>query len=353
MPIWKQEHWAGGSDWAVEQHPIRPSSRSGVGRRRGLPLVRHGCQRDRHRDRARAQPATVVDGAQHRRVRTRAACAGARSTGRRRGRPPTSKRRVPCLATSRSISVRPTLSCTRAGRGIILNEPTVIALNSRTQDVLAMGQEAWQMIGRTPGYIVAVRPLRGGAITDFEITQRMIRLLVPARGSQPVVSRARADLRAVGDHARRAAGGARSGAPCRRRADLPHRTADGRRDRRRPPDPRADGQHGRRHRRRHHRGRRDLARRRRRRSKPSGSARSTSTPRSRPTCAASTASRSVSAPPRRSSSQSAPPIAVDDELQGRSAGPRPHVGLAEDDLARPRRGPGRDRGAGRVRSATR
>ena len=46
-------------------------------------------------------------------------------------------------------------------QGIILNEPTVIALNSRTQDVLAMGQEAWQMIGRTPGYIVAVRPLRG------------------------------------------------------------------------------------------------------------------------------------------------------------------------------------------------
>ena len=51
------------------------------------------------------------------------------------------------------------------GRGIVLNEPTVIALNSRTQDVLAMGQEAWQMIGRTPGYIVAVRPLRKGAIT--------------------------------------------------------------------------------------------------------------------------------------------------------------------------------------------
>ena len=47
------------------------------------------------------------------------------------------------------------------GQGIILNEPTVIALNSRTQDVLAMGHEAWQMIGRTPGYIVAVRPLRG------------------------------------------------------------------------------------------------------------------------------------------------------------------------------------------------
>jgi len=51
-------------------------------------------------------------------------------------------------------------------RGIVLNEPSVIALNSRTGDVLAMGHEAWQMIGRTPGYIVAVRPLRGGAITD-------------------------------------------------------------------------------------------------------------------------------------------------------------------------------------------
>jgi rod shape-determining protein MreB and related proteins len=68
------------------------------------------------------------------------------------------------------------------GRGIVLNEPTVIALNSRTGDVLAMGQEAWQMIGRTPGYIIAVRPLRGGAITDFDITQRMIRLLLQRVG---------------------------------------------------------------------------------------------------------------------------------------------------------------------------
>jgi len=64
----------------------------------------------------------------------------------------------------------------------VLNEPSVIALNSRTGDVLAMGHEAWQMIGRTPGYIVAVRPLRGGAITDFDITQRMIRLLLQRVG---------------------------------------------------------------------------------------------------------------------------------------------------------------------------
>ena len=64
----------------------------------------------------------------------------------------------------------------------MLNEPTVIALNSRSQDVLAIGHEAWQMIGRTPGYIVAVRPLRQGAITDFDITERMIRLLLQRCG---------------------------------------------------------------------------------------------------------------------------------------------------------------------------
>ena len=86
------------------------------------------------------------------------------------------------------------------GQGIILNEPTVIALNSRSQDVLAMGHDAWQMIGRTPGYIVAVRPLRGGAITDFEITQRHDPPAVPAGRGQPLLPGARADLRAVGDH---------------------------------------------------------------------------------------------------------------------------------------------------------
>jgi len=58
----------------------------------------------------------------------------------------------------------------------------VIALNSRSGEVLAMGHEAWQMIGRTPSYIVAVRPLRKGAITDFDTTQRMIRLLLQRVG---------------------------------------------------------------------------------------------------------------------------------------------------------------------------
>src|SRR5919197_3545548 len=66
----------------------------------------------------------------------------------------------------------------REGQGIVFNEPTVIAMNSRTGDVLAMGEEAWDMIGRTPAQIVAVRPLRHGAITDFDVTQRMIKILL-------------------------------------------------------------------------------------------------------------------------------------------------------------------------------
>ena len=68
------------------------------------------------------------------------------------------------------------------GEGIVLNEPSVIALNSQSKEVLAMGRDAWQMIGRTPSYIVAVRPLRKGAITDFEVTQEMIRLLLKRVG---------------------------------------------------------------------------------------------------------------------------------------------------------------------------
>jgi rod shape-determining protein MreB and related proteins len=63
----------------------------------------------------------------------------------------------------------------RQGDGIIFNQPTVLAMNTRTGEVLAMGEEAWEIIGRTPGSVVAVRPLRHGAITDFDVTQRMIR----------------------------------------------------------------------------------------------------------------------------------------------------------------------------------
>ncbi|MBW3536686.1 MAG: rod shape-determining protein [Actinobacteria bacterium] len=69
------------------------------------------------------------------------------------------------------------------GRGIVVNEPTVIAVNQRNGDVLAMGHEAYSMIGRTPGHILADRPLRGGAITDFETTARLLKLLIQRAGA--------------------------------------------------------------------------------------------------------------------------------------------------------------------------
>ena len=67
-------------------------------------------------------------------------------------------------------------------KGILFAEPTVLALNKETGAVLAMGEEAWQMIGRTPGYIVAVRPLRSGAISDFDITEKLLRLILQRSG---------------------------------------------------------------------------------------------------------------------------------------------------------------------------
>ena len=60
------------------------------------------------------------------------------------------------------------------GRGIIINEPSVVALNQKTGQVVAVGAEARRMVGRTPGHIVAIRPLVEGIISDFEITEEML-----------------------------------------------------------------------------------------------------------------------------------------------------------------------------------
>ncbi|HKR70206.1 MAG TPA: rod shape-determining protein [Streptosporangiaceae bacterium] len=64
------------------------------------------------------------------------------------------------------------------GRGIVLNEPSVVALNINTGQVVAVGVEAKRMIGRTPGNIVAIRPLRDGVIADFDVTERMLRYFI-------------------------------------------------------------------------------------------------------------------------------------------------------------------------------
>jgi rod shape-determining protein MreB len=63
------------------------------------------------------------------------------------------------------------------GRGIVLNEPSVVAIASvrGKRQVLAVGEEAKLMVGRTPGHIQAIRPLRDGVIADFEVTEEMIK----------------------------------------------------------------------------------------------------------------------------------------------------------------------------------
>lgn len=60
------------------------------------------------------------------------------------------------------------------GKGIVLKEPSVVAINTNNGKVLAVGEEARNMIGRTPGHIVAVRPLRDGVISDFNVTEKML-----------------------------------------------------------------------------------------------------------------------------------------------------------------------------------
>jgi rod shape-determining protein MreB len=63
-------------------------------------------------------------------------------------------------------------------RGVVLQEPSVVAVQKSTKKILAIGEEARQMIGRTPGDIVAIRPLREGVIADFDVTKELIRFLI-------------------------------------------------------------------------------------------------------------------------------------------------------------------------------
>ncbi len=64
------------------------------------------------------------------------------------------------------------------GRGVIINEPSVVAIDNETKKVLKVGEEARQMVGRTPGNIIAIRPLKDGVIADFEITEMMLKYFI-------------------------------------------------------------------------------------------------------------------------------------------------------------------------------
>ena len=64
------------------------------------------------------------------------------------------------------------------GKGIVLKEPSVVAINTSNGKVLAVGEEARKMIGRTPGNIVGIRPLKDGVISDYDMTEKMIKYFI-------------------------------------------------------------------------------------------------------------------------------------------------------------------------------
>ena len=128
------------------------------------------------------------------------------------------------------------------GRGIVLNEPSVVALNTNTGQIVAVGVEAKRMIGRTPGNIVAIRPLKDGVIADFEIDRADAALLhpegapAPAPGQAPGRGCVPSGITGV---EQRAVKEARSRG--RRAPGAHHRGADGRGHRRRPAGHEATG----------------------------------------------------------------------------------------------------------------
>jgi rod shape-determining protein MreB len=83
-----------------------------------------------------------------------------------------------------------TLVFTR-GRGVVLSEPSIVAINKLTNKVEAVGREAKEMLGRTPGHIVAVRPLKDGVIADFDVTEQMISYFIRRANNRRVWVRPR------------------------------------------------------------------------------------------------------------------------------------------------------------------
>src|SRR3989338_9272690 len=75
------------------------------------------------------------------------------------------------------------------GEGIVVNEPTLVAINSRTSEVINVGSEAKKMIDRTPAHINLVRPLANGVISDFEVTEQILKQILRMVGGKNPFSR--------------------------------------------------------------------------------------------------------------------------------------------------------------------
>jgi rod shape-determining protein MreB len=79
------------------------------------------------------------------------------------------------------------------GKGVLINEPSVVAVNKKTGQILAIGKKAKEMVGKTPGHIVATRPLVDGVVSDFEVTEQMLKYFIDKvqQGSFSLISRPR------------------------------------------------------------------------------------------------------------------------------------------------------------------
>jgi len=73
------------------------------------------------------------------------------------------------------------------GKGVVLREPSVVAIESDSGKVLSVGEEAKQMIGRTPANIVAIRPMKDGVIADYDVTQAMLKYFITRAIGQKIL----------------------------------------------------------------------------------------------------------------------------------------------------------------------
>ena len=107
---------------------------------------------------------------------------GLRGTRSRKEPKPLHESSAPFSASSRPIS--PSILGTAntlvfaKGKGIVVNEPSIVAINKNNGEVEAVGKEAKEMLGRTPGNIVAIRPMKDGVIADFKVTERMLNYFI-------------------------------------------------------------------------------------------------------------------------------------------------------------------------------
>ena len=117
----------------------------------------------------------------------------------------------------------------------MLNEPSVVSLDAETKKCLAVGQDAKEMLGRTPGRVSAIRPLKDGVIADFEVTELMLEHFIRKPKLKGMFSPSDdSDLLPVEHHVRRTQRDPGRGLSLRRQARLHRRGTEGCGDRRRP-----------------------------------------------------------------------------------------------------------------------